>query len=124
MDSEANLSDLVGSDLFSDDLSAYKPNESSSEESEDHESDEIACVVERLPAAGEAHVARKRSMNRSSKGKGDKKRKKESGRRLTTTPRISCQKRVDQYPVEYLTVSAGKLMCEICHVEVARNTAM
>ena len=31
MDSEANLSDLVGSDLFSDDLSAYKPNESTSE---------------------------------------------------------------------------------------------
>ena len=124
MDSEANLSDLVGSDLFSDDLSAYEPNESSSEESEDHESDEIACIFERLPAAGEAHVARKRSMNRSSKGKGDKKRKKESGGRSTTAPRSSCQKRVDQYPVEYLTVSAGKLMCEICHVEVARNTAM
>ena len=51
MDSEANLSNFVGSDLFSDDLSAYEPNESSSEESEDHESDEIACVFECLLAA-------------------------------------------------------------------------
>ena len=124
MDSEANLSDLVGSDLFSDDLSAYEPNESSSGESEDHESDEIGCVFERLPAPGEAHVARKRSMNRSSKGKGDKKRKKESSGRSTTAPRISCQKRVDQYPGEYLTVSAGKLMCEVCHVEVARKNSI
>ena len=92
MDSEANLSDVVGSDLFSDDLSAYEPNESSSEESEHHELDKIACVFDRLPAAGEAHVARKRTMNRSSKSKGDKKRKKESGGRSTTAPRISCQK--------------------------------
>ena len=60
MHSEANLSDLVGSDLFSDDSSAYEPNESSSEE---HEPDEIACVFERLPTAGEVHVARKRSMH-------------------------------------------------------------
>ena len=78
MESEADLSDLVGSDFFSDDLSAFEPNESSSEESEDHESDEIACVFERLFAAGEAYVARKRLMNRSSKGKVTKSARKKA----------------------------------------------
>ena len=71
-----------------------------------------------LARAKESSLSRKRSLERSSKKSSTAKRAK-TAKGDSTKVNVSPQQRVSEFSGETLAASAGKLICDACHCEIA-----
>ena len=91
--------------------------ENDMEDEDEGEWSEEEDKISTLPESKSAEISRVRSHCRSGK-ETTKGRPRTRGGQSTKMKRINPMDRIREFPNEYLSVSAGKLFCDVCHVVV------